>query len=69
MSKRCVVTGAAGGIGLAIAEALVARGARVLLVDLAEETVAAVQAIGRGAINAASSTFPASIRNRGQFSQ
>ncbi|HPU13719.1 MAG TPA: SDR family oxidoreductase [Aeromicrobium sp.] len=36
MSKRCVVTGAAGGIGLAIAEALVARGDRVLLVDLAE---------------------------------
>lgn len=39
MSRRCVVTGAAGGIGLAIAEALVARGDRVLLADLDEQRV------------------------------
>lgn len=32
--RRAVVTGAAGGIGLAVAEALVARGDRVLLADL-----------------------------------
>lgn len=32
--RRCVVTGAAGGIGLAIAEALLARGDRVLIADL-----------------------------------
>lgn len=39
MSRRAVVTGAAGGIGLAIAEALVARGDRVLLADLDEQRV------------------------------
>lgn len=37
--QRCVVTGAAGGIGLALAEALVARGDRVLLADLDEQRV------------------------------
>lgn len=37
--RRCVVTGAAGGIGLAIAEALVERGDRVLLADLDEQRV------------------------------
>lgn len=37
--RRSVVTGAAGGIGLAIAEALVDRGDRVLLADLDEERV------------------------------
>lgn len=38
-ARRSVVTGAAGGIGLAIAEALVARGDRVLLADLDEQRV------------------------------
>lgn len=38
-ARRCVVTGAAGGIGLAIAEALVERGDRVLLADLDEQRV------------------------------
>lgn len=40
MSRRCVVTGAAGGIGLAVAEALVDRGDRVLLADLDGERLA-----------------------------
>lgn len=40
MTRRCVVTGAAGGIGLAVAEALVERGDRVLLADLDEQRVA-----------------------------
>ena len=34
--KNAVVTGAASGIGLALAEELVARGARVLMADIAE---------------------------------
>jgi 3(or 17)beta-hydroxysteroid dehydrogenase len=34
--KRCVVTGAARGIGLAIAQAFVAEGATVLLTDIAD---------------------------------
>jgi NAD(P)-dependent dehydrogenase (short-subunit alcohol dehydrogenase family) len=38
--RRAVVTGAAGGIGLAIAEALVERGDRVLLADLDEQRLA-----------------------------
>lgn len=38
--RRSVVTGAAGGIGLAIAEALVERGDRVLLADLDEQRLA-----------------------------
>lgn len=40
MTRRSVVTGAAGGIGLAVAEALVERGDRVLLADLDEQRVA-----------------------------
>src|SRR3954452_9860581 len=39
--KRCVITGAAGGIGLAMAKAALERGAEhVVLVDLDEERVA-----------------------------
>lgn len=37
--KAALVTGAAGGIGLAISEALMAQGARVLGLDLAESVV------------------------------
>lgn len=39
MTRRAIVTGAAGGIGLAIAEALVTRGDSVLLADLDEQRV------------------------------
>ena len=39
--RAAVVTGSAGGIGLAIAEALMARGARVLGLDLAESVASA----------------------------
>ncbi len=38
-ARRAVVTGAAGGIGLAVAEALIGRGDRVLLADLDEQRV------------------------------
>jgi len=45
--KGLVITGAAGGIGRAIAEHLTAQGARVVVSDLREEAVAAtVKAIG-----------------------
>ena len=37
--KSILVTGAAGGIGSATTRALVARGARVTLVDLAQDSV------------------------------
>jgi len=48
--KRAVVTGAARGIGLAIAEAFVGAGARVLLTDVLEdEGRAAAAALGDGA--------------------
>lgn len=40
MSRRAIVTGAAGGIGLAVARALTARGDRVVLADLDEGRVA-----------------------------
>ncbi|RLV56198.1 SDR family oxidoreductase [Aeromicrobium phragmitis] len=40
MSRRAIVTGAAGGIGLAVARALVARGDRVVLTDLDEARLA-----------------------------
>lgn len=40
-SKLCVVTGAARGIGLAITEAFMAEGARVVMTDIASETLAA----------------------------
>ncbi len=39
--RAAVVTGAAGGIGLAVSEALMARGARVLGLDLAEQVTSA----------------------------
>jgi len=42
--KSMIVTGAAGGIGAATAEALVAKGAQVTLVDLAQEAVDGVVA-------------------------
>ena len=38
--KRAVVTGAASGIGLALSEELVARGARVLMADIAQAALA-----------------------------
>lgn len=38
--KVCIITGGAGSIGLATARAYLAEGARVLLVDLKEETLA-----------------------------
>lgn len=38
--KSAVVTGAASGIGLALSEELVARGARVLMADIAEGALA-----------------------------
>jgi len=41
--RAAVVTGSAGGIGLAIAEALMAQGARVLGLDLAESVATASQ--------------------------
>ncbi len=38
LSEKCaVVTGAANGIGLAVAQALSAQGARVLLADIDEQ--------------------------------
>jgi len=42
--KSVIVTGAAGGIGAATVEALVAKGAQVTLVDLAQEAVDGVAA-------------------------
>lgn len=48
--KRAVVTGAASGIGRAIAEELVARGTRVVMADIAEKPLrAATAAIGDAA--------------------
>ncbi|AZL07484.1 SDR family oxidoreductase [Brevibacterium aurantiacum] len=45
--RNAVVTGAAGGIGAAIAAALHERGARVLLADLAEEVADTAAALGQ----------------------
>ncbi len=39
--KVCVVTGAAGGIGLGVAEAMAEAGAKVAMIDILEEAVAA----------------------------
>jgi len=42
MSRRALVTGGASGLGLALTELLLARGDRVLVLDLADERPAAV---------------------------
>jgi NAD(P)-dependent dehydrogenase (short-subunit alcohol dehydrogenase family) len=44
VGARVVITGAAGGIGSALARALASRGARLLLTDRAEDAVASVAA-------------------------
>ena len=49
--KVAIVTGAAGGIGRAIAERFAAEGAKVLIGDIADEAgQAAAKAIGKGAL-------------------
>lgn len=51
--KTAIITGGAGGIGLATARLFVAEGARVLLVDLQREALeAAVEEIGRDSASA-----------------
>ena len=48
--KRAVITGAASGIGKALAQELVARGARVVMADIAEQSLAeAAAALGDAA--------------------
>ena len=44
--KRVIVTGGASGIGLATAEVLIERGARVAIWDLAPDTLAVADRIG-----------------------
>lgn len=45
--RNAIVTGAAGGIGAAVAAALHERGARVLLADLAEEVAETAAKLGQ----------------------
>jgi 3-oxoacyl-[acyl-carrier protein] reductase len=53
LNRNAIVTGAAQGMGLAIAKALYREGARVLLTDVNEKTVlAAAQEIDPGAVGA-----------------
>jgi NAD(P)-dependent dehydrogenase (short-subunit alcohol dehydrogenase family) len=64
--KRCVVTGAAGGIGLALAKGLIEAGAgHVVLVDLDEERVArAAASIGDQASAVAGDVADAALLKR-----
>jgi NAD(P)-dependent dehydrogenase (short-subunit alcohol dehydrogenase family) len=64
--KRCVVTGAAGGIGLALARALVGAGAEhVVLMDLDEERVTAAAAgLGEHAFAVAGDVADAAVLER-----
>ncbi len=53
--KRAVVTGAASGIGLAIAELFASQGAKVVLIDLSQERLdAAIASMGQNAVANAS---------------
>lgn len=45
--RNAIVTGAAGGIGAAVATALHERGARVLLADLADEVASTAAALNQ----------------------
>ena len=50
--KTALITGGARGIGLAIGEALAMRGARVVLVDIAEGGAAAAAALSAKGLDA-----------------
>src|SRR5512146_2054391 len=58
--RVALVTGASTGIGLAVAKALAARGARVALVA---RTAAALEAAARG-LGAQAASFPLDVRDR-----
>jgi len=61
--KRAVVTGAASGIGLAIARLFAVQGARVALVDLDEQKVAAAAADIGGPAAAPATAFACDVSN------